>query len=104
MRRGFELYTLHSRTTITYHVQLYKQPVLRLWIASAYHWYDMHIEKLPGVKLIDKLISNRRLKKDFEFYIPTWADRDIRCYHLMHKGRVDIINFEVTKEQYDSLK
>lgn len=64
----------------------------------------MNVEKVPGVKLVDSLINKRRLKKGWENYIPTWANRDLKCYHLNIKGRNEIIYFEVTEEQYNDLK
>jgi hypothetical protein len=105
MRRGYELFTRFSRDKkITYHVLLWKQPTARYWIAELYHWYEIRIEKVPGVKLIQNIINRRRIKKGWELYIPVWANRDVRCHYLTRKNRQDIIEFEVTEEKYNSLK
>jgi hypothetical protein len=105
MLRGYELYTLHKdRNTKTYHVRLYRQSAWWLWVGSVYHWYDTHIEKVPGVKWIEGLINKRRLKRGWEHYIPIYAARDIRCYYLNRKSRVEIKDFEVTEEEYNRLK
>ncbi len=105
-RRGYELFTIHRirKGGVTFNVRLYQQPTLRYWIARAYHWYDMNLEKIPGVKLVESLVNKRRLKRGFEQYVPTWANRDMKCYHLNRKEMVEIIDFEVTEEQYNSLK
>lgn len=105
MRRSYELYTLHSRNkTITYHVRLYKQPAWNYWIGVFYHWYDIHVENIPGVKLVEGWINRRRLKKGWDDYIPTWANRDIKCCYLLQKNIVELQSFEVTEEQYEKLR
>ncbi len=63
----------------------------------------MRVDKLPGSKLLEKLL--RKLsKKDEMLYTPLFARRDERCYYLTEKGRVVLMDVEVTMEQYESLK
>ena len=104
MRRGYELSTLYGKDYTKHQVTLYKQPWFRYWIGQVYHWYDMNIEKVPGIKVVEGWINGRRLKKGWESYIPTYANRDIKCYHLIRKSLVELQAFEVTEEQYNNLK
>ena len=84
-------------------VSLYKQPIRRKVISAIYHWYDMRVCKLPGFKLLEKLL--RRLsKKDLMLYMPLVARQDERCYFLTEKERVVLVDFEVTLEQYEKLR
>jgi len=100
--RSYSCHTVYSgRDSKTWHVDLWRQPLYRWLIARIYHWYDMRIEKVPGVKWIQRLIDRRR-ETDL-WYIPVSNERDIRCYHLGEKQKVIITSFDITEEVFRSL-
>src|SRR5512144_137179 len=83
--RSYELSTSNKRnepSTITYWVTLTKQPLWNKIIADIYHWYDMHIYKIPGWKLISKIHRWIKRSKSDNLYIPLANEQDIRCFHL----------------------
>lgn len=103
--RGYSLFTTHSGVSkeVTYHVELWTQPLHRRLIAKAYHRYDMTMYRLPGFKTIEALILGWKMRGE-KIATPWSANQDIRCYFLTRKGRRVLETFEVDESTYERLK
>ena len=82
----------------TYYIEIWKQPVLRWFIAKLYHWYDTWIEKVPFVHRFESW-HHRRAKGDLS-YIPLYCRRDVRCFHLARRGKVIVATLNIEYDQY----
>lgn len=104
--RSYELATWRSRTDKGWMVTLYTQPWYHYAWAKIYHWYDMHTYKIPGALRLERLVdlikyTIRRIPH--EERIPWFANQDLRCFYLHHRGRKELATFELTEEQYHEL-
>lgn len=84
---------------VTHHVLLYTQPPWRHLTAQAYHWYDAHIEQIPGVHRLEHFLD-RFTGVDA---IPFCARRDLRCYRLARAGRHDLAELDLDADTYTTL-
>lgn len=99
--RGYQLSTSYHRDgSYTHHVTLYTQPWWRMALASAYHWYDMNIEKIPGLHKLEHWLDERNNDVNS---VPICARRDIRCYRLTRAGRADLFTADIAEPEYASL-
>lgn len=106
MRRGWTLYTMHGigikdpdKPKTSYWAELYHQPSWRWMIARAYHWYDMHIFKIPGFRWLDAHWGRKRSIT----WMPISARQDCRCYELFAKGRVTLTSIEIDQALYERM-
>lgn len=104
--RRFSRFTRHSLRSpqVTYHVELWTQP-LHHWLAAwAYHRYDMTVFRLPGFKALDNLILGWKLRRGGgELALPWSAEQDCRCYHLTQRQRTTLATLEVDEQTYRRL-
>lgn len=102
--RGYSLLTRHWAIggRVTYHVELWQQPPWRRAVATAYHWYDMRVFKVPGFKIVEGLLLWWQTRGG-DLEIPLCAKQDLRCYRLTRKGRRDLATVEVDRETYRRL-
>lgn len=114
MRLYTSLGTVHSiRKTpkeIRYYVEIYTQPLWERLLYKAYHWYDMHIFKIPGMYKVERglfearsWLAERRGKESI-LIMPWFASQDCRCFALSQKKRVVLATLDLTEEQYVSLR
>lgn len=116
--RGSDLRTTPS--TSRYYVEFYTQPWYNRVHQWAYHHlYDNVVHKVPGYKVIEKVMDAHLDRKAFkagpvkvfrtgeEGYtlepgmgLPWFAERDCQCYFLSQRGRVDLGRVNLTYEQY----
>jgi hypothetical protein len=105
--RGYARYTTHSlRTpecTVTYHVELWRQPLHRWLIAWAYHRYDTLMWRLPGFRLAERLVMAWKTRGGDILAVPWGANMDCRCYFLGQRGRVVLANIQIDEATYRAL-
>ncbi|MCD6032298.1 MAG: hypothetical protein K0S78_4480 [Thermomicrobiales bacterium] len=99
--RGYTVLTIIGRDGPRYAVELWRQP-LHLWlIHNAYHWYDMHVEKIPGLHRFEHWLMSQ---SDDVHYTPICARRDLRCYLLEQRRKDHIARFDIDRETADKLR
>lgn len=108
VKRGWTRYTSgHDR----YELALWTQP-WHLWLwAKIYHWYDMRIYRVPGVKALTRW-QVRHHKHPPDIDIEEMCDRctpltnrqDLKCHDFMHRKRTQLVQVEVSEETYRALK
>lgn len=109
MKFGITLHViLHIREPKerSYEVELWLQPWRRYLVARVYHWYDMHIFKVPGFRAVEKVHKrwkSRRLLPG-EIVLPLSAEQDCRCYYLARRDRRVLAKFPVDEATYEALK
>lgn len=103
--RSYQLMTWMSRTEKGYKVTLYTQPWYRMAWAAIYHWYDMKIMHVPGIKTIARIVDwfRDKIYRD-KADVPWLAAQDIRCWFLHEKGRRELVTFDITEEQHQTLR
>jgi hypothetical protein len=102
MKHGYTLATIYSRTSKRYQVEFWSQPWRHWIVANVYHWYDMHVFKVPGFRRLEKWLHDRHGNDPLE-YIPLGCRQDLRCWHLTNKRRVQLVTLGITAEQYGRL-
>lgn len=86
---------------ITFRLELWQQPFRNWIIAVVYHWYDMVIFKVPGVRWLDSKtgsIWNNEIRK-----LPWSLRQDIRGCFLTEKNRVVVAAVDISRETYEKL-
>lgn len=100
--RSYSLYfTFGKDGPPRYYVEVFQQPWYRLLYSTLYHWYDMHIFKVPGFKAFERWHS-KRYCKDLT-YTPISARQDEKCFFLDRKGKIVLAQCEVDSDTYDKL-
>lgn len=100
--RNYELtlrFTSRAEDGHQYLVEIYKQPLHRYLIAWVYHWYDMHIFKVPGFKKFDNW-HHRKFGKGNIFFIPISCRQDLKCAFLSRQDKVILAELEVDEATY----
>ena len=97
MVKHFSKKTSVSEITEGFTVEVWQQPFWHWLIAAIYHWYDMRIGKVPGFKLLEKLLE-RFSREESLIYIPLSARQDLRCYHLDNKDKKVLAKFKVESD------
>lgn len=97
-------YSLFIRFTnyspkVTYHVEVFRQPLPRYLVARAYDWYSLRAFKIPGFRRFDSWHHRRFGKGDWTF-IPISARQDIRAHFLREKGKNHIVTVEIDEDTY----
>jgi hypothetical protein len=91
---------------IRYYIEVYTQPLLDRLHYKAYHWYDMHIFRIPGMRKLERGLYEARCwwrarhGKETILVMPWFASQDCHCYELSIKNRVTLVTLDLTYEQY----
>lgn len=95
--KGYTVVTSYTKDSTSYHVDLWTQPLHHWLIAEVYHWYDMHICRVPGFHRIEGWIDTaiNRNTPVLE-YLPICAKRDLRCYNLDRKHKTVRATFKIS--------
>jgi hypothetical protein len=104
--RTYTLNTSNRRNepgTIEYWVTFTQQPLWNAFVAKVYHWYDMRMYKIPGVRLIERFGVWLHRKND-EIYIPWTNKQDLRCDDLRSKNLKRIASIQIDKDTYQKLQ
>jgi hypothetical protein len=106
--RKQELSALRKEQAYTsYHVEFWTQPLWNYVVYRLYHFYDMHIFKVPGMRTLAKVadwwLFRKAEGKDF-MAMPWCAEQDLRCFELSKRGRVSVGEVDIDKETYDKLR
>jgi hypothetical protein len=102
--RGYSLSIVYSSRDVQaerYFVELYSQPLHRWVIARVYHWYDMNILKVPGMRRLEQFVQRRH--QNDTTYVPWVNKQDIRCALLHRAGRELLLRQQITDEEYKIL-
>lgn len=106
MKFGITLYTVYcnSSNEPTYRIELWLQPWRRYLAARVYHWYDMHIFKVPGFKLVENANLRWKMRRNpGRICLPLSAEQDCRCYYLARRDRRVLARFPVDEATYEAL-
>lgn len=99
--RSYELslrFTSNPNDDYKYLVRVYRQPFHRYLISRIYHWYDMHIHKVPGIKTFERWHA-KKFSKDWN-YVYFCDRRDVKCSFLSRQDKVILAEFEIDEATY----
>lgn len=95
---------------VRYYIEVYTQPLRNRLHYKAYHWYDMHLFRIPGLRKLERGLFEARCwlrarrGKESILVLPWFAAQDCRCYELSIKNRTDLATLDLTREQYVTLR
>lgn len=94
----------------SYYIEVYTQPFWDRLHYKVYHWYDMHLFRIPGMRKFERALYEAKCRwqqwrgNDTFLEMPWFAAQDCHCYELSRKNRKDLVRLDLTEEQYFTLR